>query len=133
MLMTMLALIASLLIVLFQASVNALIPLYAIGVFLSFTLSQAGMAHRWWKTGRLSAGQEAQERGSVLRHDPRWALKMVINGLGAVCTAMVMLIFAVTKFHDGAWIVILLVPILVAMFSAIHYHYRDLAAQIGRA
>jgi len=126
-----LALIASLLIALFQASVNALIPLYAIGVFLSFTLSQAGMAHRWWKTGRLSAGQEAHERSSVLRHDPRWAFKMVINGLGSVCTAMVMLIFAVTKFHDGAWIVILLIPILVAMFSAIHYHYRDLAARLS--
>ncbi len=126
-----LALIASLLIWLFQANVHALIPLYAIGVFLSFTLSQAGMAHRWWKAGHLSPGQEAQERGSILRHDPRWALKMAINGFGALCTAGVMLIFAVTKFHDGAWIVILLVPILVAIFSAIHSHYRDLAAHLS--
>lgn len=126
-----LALIASLLIVLFQASVNALIPLYAIGVFLSFTLSQGGMAHRWWKVGRLSPGQEIRERGSVLRHDPRWVLKMVINGFGAFCTAVVMLVFAITKFQDGAWIVILLVPILVTMFSAIHYHYRSLAAHLS--
>lgn len=126
-----LALIASLLIWLFQARVTALIPLYAIGVFLSFTLSQAGMAHRWWKAGHLSPGQEAQERGSILRHEPRWALKMAINGFGALCTAVVMLVFAITKFTDGAWIVILLVPILVAIFSAIHSHYRDLAAHLS--
>ncbi|MDD5558940.1 APC family permease [Candidatus Methylomirabilis sp.] len=126
-----LALIASLLIWLFQANVNALIPLYAIGVFLSFTLSQAGMAHRWWKAGHLSTGQEAQERGSIVRHDPRWVLKMAINSFGALCTAVVMLVFAMTKFADGAWIVILLVPILVAMFTAIHYHYRDLAAHLS--
>src|SRR5574337_251589 len=126
-----LALIASLLIVLFQASVNALIPLYAIGVFLSFTLSQAGMARRWWKAGHLATGQEAQERGSIVRHDPRWVLKMAINSFGALCTAVVMLVFAMTKFADGAWIVILLVPILVAMFTAIHYHYRDLAAHLS--
>lgn len=126
-----LALIASLLIVLFRASVNALIPLYAIGVFLSFTLAQAGMARRWWKVGRLRPGQEATERGSTLHYEPRWTLKMAINGFGAFCTALVMLVFAVTKFHDGAWIVILLVPILVAMFTAIHYHYRDLAARLS--
>jgi amino acid transporter len=122
-----LALIASLLIVLFQASVTALIPLYAIGVFLSFTLSQAGMARRWWKVGHLAPGQEVQERGSTLRHDPRWALKMGINGFGSVCTAIVMLVFTTTKFRDGAWIVVLLVPTMVVVFFAIHHHYRDLA------
>ncbi|MBZ0160135.1 MAG: APC family permease [bacterium] len=126
-----LALIASLLIVLFQASVTALIPLYAIGVFLSFTLSQAGMARRWWKVGRLAPGQEVQERGSTLRHDPRWALKMGINGFGSVCTAVVMLVFASTKFRDGAWIVVLLVPAMVMVFYAIHHHYRDLAAHLS--
>ncbi len=84
-----LAVVASLLIVVFDASVTGLIPLYAIGVFLSFTLSQAGMAHRWWKTGRLAPGQEVRERGSVLRPDPRWRLKMVVNGVGAVITGVV--------------------------------------------
>ena len=126
-----LALIASLLIWLFDASVNALIPLYAIGVFLSFALSQAGLARRWWKVGHLAPGQEVKERGSTLRYEPRWAMKMVINGFGTVCTAAVMLIFAITKFHDGAWIVIFLVPSLVAVFFAIHYHYRDLAAHLS--
>ena len=126
-----LALIASLLIMLFHGSVNALIPLYAIGVFLSFTLSQAGMARRWWKVGRLAPGQEVQERGSTLRYEPRWALKVVINGFGAFCTAVVMLVFAITKFRDGAWIVVFLVPTLAAVFFAIHYHYRDLAAHLS--
>src|SRR6185436_2866237 len=62
-----LAIVASLLIMVFDASVTALIPLYAIGVFLSFTLSQLGMARRWWKSGRLAAGQEIHEAGSVVR------------------------------------------------------------------
>ena len=105
-----LALIASLLIILFRASVTALIPLYAIGVFLSFTISQAGMARRWWKSGHLQPGQEVQEPGSILKFDPRWTFKMVINSFGAVCTAVVMLVFAVTKFTDGAWIVLILTP-----------------------
>ena len=126
-----LAVIASLLIIAFRASVTALIPLYAIGVFLSFTLSQAGMARRWWKIGHLAPGQEVQERGSTLRYEPGWGLKMALNGFGAVCTRVVMLVFAVTKFHEGAWLVFLLLPVLVLTFSAIHRHYRALARQFS--
>lgn len=126
-----LALLASLLIILFRASVTALIPLYAIGVFLSFTLSQAGMAHRWWKMGHLLPGQEVRERGSRLRYETGWTYKMAINGFGAVCTAVVMLVFAVTKFREGAWIVLFLMPLLVAAFSAIQRHYRDLARRLS--
>jgi amino acid transporter len=122
-----LGLLASLLIIIFQASVTALIPLYAIGVFLSFTLSQAGMAHRWWKIGHLMPGLEVQERGSILKYESGWIPKMMINGFGAVCTFVVMLIFAFTKFVDGAWIVLLLIPLLVVGFSAIRRHYRRLA------
>src|SRR5512134_1808328 len=80
-----LALIASALIVGFQASVTRLIPLYAIGVFLSFTLSQAGMARRWWKIGHLKAGEEIVEPGSTLKYEKGWKNRMVINGFGAVC------------------------------------------------
>jgi hypothetical protein len=122
-----LALLASLLIIIFQARVTALIPLYAIGVFLSFTLSQAGMARRWWKIGHLDTGQVVQERGSTLRYTPSWQLKMLINGFGAVCTAVVTLVFTFTKFREGAWVVIISAPVLVLIFSAIHHHYRDLA------
>jgi amino acid transporter len=126
-----LAAVASLLIVAFDASVTALIPLYAIGVFLSFTLSQAGMARRWWKAGRLKPGEELRERGSVVRHDPRAHLKMVVNATGAAITAAVTVIFAVTKFHDGAWVVILVIPALVALFYSIHGHYRALARELS--
>ncbi len=125
-----LAFAASLLIIAFQASVTALIPLYAIGVFLSFTLSQAGMAHRWWKVGHLIPGQSSEEGGSTLRYERGWKLKMVSNGFGAICTAIVTLIFAVTKFWDGAWIVLVLMPVLVFIFLAIHRHYRNLAAHL---
>lgn len=119
-----LAVVASLLIIIFQASVTRLIPLYAIGVFLSFSLSQAGMARRWWKCGQLAPGEEMREPGSVLRFDRKWVFKMIVNGFGAVCTAIVMVVFAVTKFSEGAWIIILLTPLLVAGFFTIHHHYK---------
>ncbi len=127
----LLALLASLLIIGFQASVTRLIPLYAIGVFISFTLSQAGMARRWWKVGKLRPGEEIQERASTLHYDPIWPIKMVINGIGAVCTFVVMLIFAFTKFVDGAWLVILLFPLLIALFLSVHRHYQDLAKKLS--
>ncbi len=128
---TALGAIASLLVFLFHASVTALVPLWAIGVFLSFTLSQTGMAHRWWKIGHLGSGEEVRERGSTLRYEPGWRLKLFINGFGAACTAVVTLIFAATKFRDGAWIVVILIPCLVAIFFAIHHHYRSLAASLS--
>ena len=126
-----LALIASLLIVIFQASVNRLIPLYAIGVFISFTLSQVGMARRWWKIGHLQPGQEVAERGSTLRYERNWQFKMLINGFGAVCTAVVVLVFSVTKFRDGAWLVLILLPLLIMMFVLIHRHYTSLANRLS--
>ena len=126
-----LALVASLLIIVFQASVSRLIPLYAIGVFLSFTLSQAGMAHRWWKSGHLKADEELVERGSILKYEPGWFFKMIINGLGSVMTFIVMIVFAITKFKDGAWVVVILTPTLVSIFSMIHYHYKQVAKQLS--
>jgi len=126
-----LALIASGLIILFRASVTRLIPLYAIGVFLSFTLAQFGMARRWWKIGRLSAGEEMVERASTLRYDGHWATKMFINGFGAVCTAIVTMVFAVTKFREGAWVVLIIIPFVVCIFLAIHKHYYSLANRLS--
>jgi amino acid transporter len=126
-----LALIACLLIVVFQASVTGLIPLYAIGVFLSFTLSQAGMTRRWWKAGHLAHGQELQEKGSTLRYQKGWASKMVVNGFGAVCTALVTVVFCLTKFSEGAWVVIVIIPTLVLLFFTIHGHYKDLAGRLS--
>ena len=126
-----LSVIAALLIIAFQASVTRLSPLYAIGVFLSFTLSQTGMARRWWRVGHLKPGEEIADPGSTLKYEPGWLYKMVINGFGAVCTAIVMVVFAVTKFYEGAWIILILVPLLVTIFFIIHHHYKDLASHLS--
>ncbi len=127
----LLAVIASLLVIGFQASVTNLIPLYAIGVFLSFTLSQTGMARRWWKSGHLSPEVEIIERGSILKHDKGWVYKMIINGVGAASTAVVAVIFAITKFREGAWVIIIVIPTLVFIFMQIHRHYKKLADQLS--
>ena len=126
-----LTIIASVLIIIFDASVTLLIPLYAIGVFLAFTLSQVGMARRWQKSGRLAPGEELVERGSTLQHNPGWRHKMIVNGFGAILTGIVTLVFAVTKFRDGAWIVLILIPAMVLIFSMIHRHYRELAKDLS--
>ncbi len=126
-----LAIISSLLLIAFKASVTRLIPLYAIGVFLSFTLSQTGMALRWWKSGRIPPGEQKTERGSVLHYEKSWLIKMLVNGFGALSTAVVMMVFAITKFHDGAYLVLILIPALVAMFWMIHRHYVNLAKKLS--
>jgi amino acid transporter len=101
-----LALVASLLIVLFRGDTHALIPLYAIGVFLSFTLSQLGMVRR-----------------SLRSRDAGWRRVLVISGVGTVVTALVVGIFAVTKFSQGAWIVVLVIPLLILFFLLLKEHY----------
>jgi len=123
--------VASFLIIVFQASVSRLIPLYAIGVFMSFTLAQSGMARRWWRAGKLKEEDGTTESRHVLHYDKKWLLKMISNGFGALCTAIVMFVFAITKFSDGAWIVLLLTPVLVGIFLWIHRHYSGLAKNIS--
>jgi amino acid transporter len=122
-----LAMFASLLLIIFRASVTNLIPLYAIGVFVSFTLSQTGMAIRWWKIGHLNPGEEIKQKGSTLSFDSSWKWKILINSLGAVVSAVVVVIFSIFKFKDGAWVVLILIPALVFIFSAIHRHYQKVA------
>jgi amino acid transporter len=97
----------------FGGDTHALIPLYAVGVFLSFTLSQAGMVCRW-----------------LIKGGPHWKKKLVVNGIGAVTTAIATGIIATTKFSHGAWIVIVIIPILIMMFQAIRSHYKAVAEQI---
>jgi len=108
-----LGLFSCLLIVLFAGDTHALIPLYAVGVFLSFTLSQAGMVRRW-----------------LLKRGPRWKGKLVVNGIGAAATAIATIIIASTKFAHGAWIVIVLIPLIIMMFRAIRSHYKAVADQV---
>lgn len=128
-----LAAVSSILIVVFQASVTRLIPLYAIGVFLSFTLAQAGMARRWWRAGKVTP-QDSDDKSDArheLRYEKGWFLKMLSNGFGALCTAVVLFVFAVTKFRDGAWVVLILTPIMVSIFLWIHRHYTKVAANLS--
>jgi hypothetical protein len=89
------------------------------------------MARRWWKSGKLQPGQELKERGSVLKHDSGWKFKMFVNSLGALVTAIVMIVFAVTKFADGAWFVVILTPVLVILFNLIGKHYFKLAENLS--
>lgn len=106
--------LAGLLLVIFRGDAHALIPLYAIGVFVSFTLSQSGMVRRW-----------------LVKKGPHWRKKLIVNGIGAVTTGVATIIIASTKFMHGAWIVFLLVTILILMFQGIRSHYKAVAEQIA--
>jgi len=106
--------LATLLLVVFGGDTHALIPLYAVGVFLSFTLSQASMVRRWLRL---------REEG--------WWWRSWFNGLGAFVTGLVMLTIAATKFTHGAWIVVFLIPTLVVMFLSVHRHYEKVAEQLS--
>ncbi len=108
-----LAVLAIALLIGFHGEVTRLIPLYAIGVFSAFTTSQTGMVVHWWK-----------KRG------PLWRLKIAINGTGALATGVVLVVVAVTKFSHGAWVVIILIPVLVAVFLGIEKHYRWVASRL---
>jgi amino acid transporter len=122
---------ASVLIVLFQASVTRLIPLYAIGVFLCFTLAQIGMARRWRRSGQLKNNAAMPATRHTLQYDKRWRLKMIVNSFGAVCTAVVMLVFIITKFADGAWIVLALTPIFINILLWVRRHYTSVASRLS--
>jgi len=102
------------LIVVFQGDTHALVPLFAVGVFLAFTLSQIGMVVHW-----------AQVR------EGSWRLKAVINGLGGLLTGMTVVIVGMSKFVEGAWISLLLIPLLVGIFLPIRAHYRELGRQLS--
>lgn len=103
-----------LLIVLFGGDTHALIPLFAVGAFLAFTLSQTGMVTHWWR-----------ERGKG------WWPKAAFNGLGALATGTTLIVIGVSKFARGAWITILLIPVLVFIFLQIRVHYREVAQQLS--
>lgn len=129
----LLSVFAALLVVVLNASTTALIPLYAIGVFLSFTLSQTGMVVHLWRLGKLKPGEVHKGLETEIAYDPHWHKKMVISAIGAVCTFVVMLVFAVTKFTTGAWFVIILIPALVFIFFRIHNHYKSVAHALSLA
>jgi amino acid transporter len=108
-----LAVIAMVLVIFFRGNTNALIPLYAIGVFVCFTLSQGGMVVHWFRD-----------------KTPGWRFRALLNGLGAVATAIVALIQVVTKFTSGGWIVVLIIPLIIALLNKIHRHYEQFAKDV---
>ena len=140
-----LAVFSAVLIVAFVGDTSRLIPLYAVGVFLSFTLSQSGMVRHWWKAGHVARatqtgeagddekqGLEKQqaERAKLLSEAAHWKKSIVVNGVGAAATLVVLVVLVITKFLHGAWIVVVLIPLLVGLFRAIHRHYVDVATQL---
>jgi amino acid transporter len=155
-----LAIFSGLLVWAFKGDTSRLIPLYAVGVFLSFTLSQTGMVVHWWKEGAAqrakrrqkseepsastaqevatdglwdstqSAAHSAQKAGHA-EGKSHWRKSIVINGLGAIATFVVLMVFIATKFVHGAWVVVVLIPILVIMFLRIHSHYLEVAKQLS--
>jgi amino acid transporter len=104
----------AILIIVFGGASHALVPLFAVGAFLAFTLSQSGMVRYWLR-----------ERGK------RWRLKMFANGMGALATGTTLLVIAYSKFLQGAWITILVIPIMVIIFLKIRQHYQDVAQQLS--
>ena len=109
-----LSLFAALLIVVFKGSLDAIIPLYAVGVFTSFTLSQAGMVVHWYKEKSL-----------------HWQTSAVINGLGALATFVVLTVIVITKFRDGAWLIVIAIPLLIFLFISINQHYQYVAERLS--
>jgi len=105
---------AALLLVIFGGETHLLIPLYAVGVFVSFTLSQASMVRRW-----------------LARREPGWWWRWWLNAAGAATTGLVMIVIAATKFSHGAWLVVVLIPVLVMAFMMVHRHYQEVAGQLS--
>ncbi len=110
----LLAALAGALVIGFQGDTHSLIPLFAVGAFLAFTLSQSGMVMHWLRL-----------RG------PHWQLKLGLNGLGALATAVTVVIIAFNKFLEGAWLVVVLIPVLVIAFQRVHAHYQALRGELS--
>lgn len=104
------------LVVIFNAKVTNLIPLYAVGVFLGFTLSQTGMVRRWFRL-----------------REPGWQRSAALNGLGAITTFIVLWVIIIAKFAEGAWMVVVLIPTIVLLFLGINKHYLNASKQLSLA
>jgi amino acid transporter len=169
-----LAIFSGILVIAFSGDTSRLIPLYAVGVFLSFTLSQVGMVRHWLKAGRAErenreaprrsnnpahlanlnkaeqgsvegakldevhvsitpervAGRSPEDLADLRKQRSHWRKSIVINGVGALATFVVLIVLVITKFIHGAWIVVFLIPLLVLMFRAVHRHYEEVAKQL---
>jgi amino acid transporter len=122
-----LAIVSSIIVVMFKADEIAMLPLYALGVMLSFTLSQAGMRRLMGKVGKLQPGETEFTGVTTIHHEKGWQWKRWVNTIGSIMTGVVFVILVATKFVEGAWIVALTIPLLVWLFRSIHLHYKNVA------
>ena len=123
-----LAFIASIIVVIFQAEEIAMLPLYALGVMLSFSISQTGMFHLMGRIAHLKPGELIHTLVTEIHYERGVRWKRALNAVGAVVTFLVFLTLMSTKFREGAWIVVVIIPILVTIFYSIHRHYGRVAA-----
>lgn len=126
-----LALVSSLIVIIFRADEIAMLPLYALGVMLSFTLSQLGMSRLMGKVGKLKPGETQQTLATTIHYESGWRWKQLLNIVGSITTAVVFVILLATKFIDGAWIVALAIPVIVYAFYRIHKHYQKVATSLS--
>ncbi len=126
-----LAVVSSLIVIAFRADEIAMLPLYALGVMLSFTLSQAGMSHLMGKIGQLKPGEKTFTGVTEIHYEKRWRWKKGLNILGSVTTGIVFIVLMATKFVDGAWLVVLAIPLLVLGFDKINKHYQMVAQTLS--
>src|ERR1043165_1231437 len=130
-----LAIFSGVLVTAFGGDTSRLIPLYAVGVFLSFTLSQSGMVVHWLRERRMLRAAKNEERSYFVTDEvtspANWKKSLTINAVGALATFIVLCVFIATKFIHGAWIVVLVIPLLVLLFRSIHGHYLMVAKQLS--
>lgn len=126
-----LAVLASIIILVFRANEIAMLPLYALGVMVGFTLSQSGMVRLMTKIGRLAPGETAHTGITDIQYEKSWQAKRAISVLGAAVTFVVLIILLLTKFVEGAWVVVISIPLLVLMFRVVKHHYRDVAEALS--
>ncbi|MCI0576828.1 MAG: APC family permease [Chloroflexi bacterium] len=125
-----LAFVASLIVIIFQADEIAMLPLYALGVMLSFTLSQFGMVRLMGRIAHLKPGETMQTQVTTIHYESGWWWKRALNFVGGTTTLIVLIILIVTKFKDGAWVIVLAIPVLFWLFRSIRHHYQHVAESL---
>lgn len=126
----LLAVLASLIVIAFQANEIAMLPLYALGVMMSFTLSQAGMVVLMTKVSRLKPGEQMHTGATTIHYEPGWWWKRAVNAFGAVVTLVVLIVLIATKALEGAWIIVLAVPVIVILFREVRKHYAHVSEEL---
>jgi amino acid transporter len=126
-----LALLSATLVVIFRADEIAMLPLYALGVMLCFTLSQAGMVRLMGRVGKTPPGEALHTHATVIHYESGWWWKRGLNAVGAVTTGIVFVVLVVTKFTEGAWLVAIAIPLLVFWLRSIHRHYEAVAVALS--